>query len=455
MIAIMSRMKRTHADPKLTYQAISALKPWANNPRTHSKKQLKQIAASLNEYGFTSPVLVSDDGEIIAGHGRVAAAKELGWDQVPTIALSHLSRTQLRAYVIADNKIALGAGWDHEMLGIEFQALIDLDYDVELTGFSAAEVELIVDDAEEASPTGPMEPEDKVPEVAGEPVTRRGDKWKLDRHLLLCGDARLSSDFAVLMNGEQADLVFTDPPYNVRIDQNVCGKGSVRHLDFVMASGEMTREEFTAFLTQTMYNIASVMRNGSIAYVFMDWRHMGEMLEAGGSAFTELKNLVVWNKMNGGLGSFYRSRHELIFVFKKGTAEHTNNFGLGETGRYRTNIWDYHGISSISASRAEELTMHPTVKPVALVADAIRDCSKRGEIVLDAFGGSGSTLIAAHKTGRVARLIEYDPLHCDTIIRRWEKLTGKKAVLAENDQPFERVAEVRFNPPAEGDLVHE
>jgi DNA modification methylase len=246
-----------------------------------------------------------------------------------------------------------------------------------------------------------------------------------------------------LMAGARADLVFTDPPYNVAIDGNVCGLGSVKHREFAFASGEMSKGQFTTFLTETLGNIGRVMRDGAIAFVCMDWRHMGEVIAAGETAFTELKNLVVWNKTNGGMGAFYRSKHELIFVFKQGTAEHTNSFGLGGSGRYRTNVWDYAGISSIGSSRSEELAMHPTVKPVSLIADAIRDCSRRGEVVLDGFGGSGSTLIAAEKTGRVARLIEYDPLYCDTIVRRWEKFTGKRAKLAETGISFEDVLEKR------------
>jgi DNA modification methylase len=245
------------------------------------------------------------------------------------------------------------------------------------------------------------------------------------------------------MRGERADLVFTDPPYNVAIDGNVCGLGSVKHREFAFASGEMNSGQFTGFLSETLCNISRVMRDGAIAFVCMDWRHMGELLAAGEAAFTELKNLVVWNKTNGGMGAFYRSKHELVFVFKQGTAEHTNSFGLGQTGRYRTNVWDYHGISSMGSNRSEELAMHPTVKPVALIADAIRDCSRRGEIVLDGFGGSGSTLIAADKTGRFARLIEYDPVYCDTIVRRWEKYTGKRAKLGESGATFDDIADER------------
>ncbi|MES2493239.1 MAG: DNA methyltransferase [Pseudomonadota bacterium] len=433
---------------QVTERTIASLRPYPGNARTHSRKQLKQIAASISRFGFTNPVLVSDDGEIVAGHGRVEAARSLGWKSVPTIALSHLSDAERRAYVLADNKLALNAGWDRDILAIELQALADLEFDVELTGFSLAEIDLVLDEAGDADPDGVDAVEDALPVLMGEPVTRRGDIWLLGRHRLLCGDAQEPGDFAALLGDERIDLVFTDPPYNVKIDGNVCGLGAVKHREFAFASGEMTQDQFTRFLAVTLGNAATVMRDGAIAFVCMDWRHMAELLVAGGQAFTELKNLVVWNKSNGGMGAFYRSKHELVFVFKHGTAEHTNSFGLGETGRYRTNVWDYAGISSISAQRSEELAMHPTVKPVALIADAIRDCSRRGEVVLDCFGGSGSTLIAAEKTGRRARMIEYDPLYCDTIVRRWEQLTGKRAHLQGCNSLFEDVAE-RRDPPRE------
>ena len=428
---------------------IADLRPYARNARTHSKKQIKQIAASIERFGFTNPVLVSGDLEIIAGHGRVEAAKLLGWRRVPTVALSHLNEDERRAYVLADNKLALNAGWDKEILAIELQALVDCDFDIEVTGFSLAEVDFALVDAREANPGAGDAPEDAVPEQEGDPVTRAGDIWQLGRHRLLCGDTRDSEAMKKLMDGESADLVFTDPPYNVEIDGNVCGLGSVKHREFAFASGEMSESQFTRFLAETLGNMSRVMRDGAIAFVCMDWRHMGELLTAGSEAFTELKNLVVWNKTNGGMGAFYRSKHELVFVFKQGTATHTNSFGLGETGRYRTNVWDYAGISSISSSRSEELAMHPTVKPVALIADAIMDCSKRGQIVLDGFGGSGSTLIAAEKTGRSARLIEYDPLYCDTIIRRWEAYTGKRARLSGCSEYFEDVAEARLGADLE------
>jgi DNA modification methylase len=422
-------------------RTVSELRPYARNARTHSKKQIKQIAASIERFGFTNPVLISDTGEIVAGHGRVAAAQLLGLKTVPTIALSHLSEAERRAYVLADNKLALNAGWEREILAIELQGLIDLDFDVDLTGFSLAETDFILDDLREADPEGTNSSDDCIPLLASAAVTIRGDIWLLGRHKLICGDARRQVDYEALLGTERADVVFTDPPYNVKIDGHVSGLGGVKHREFAFASGEMTRLQFTEFLTESLSATAGLMRDGAIAFVCMDWRHMAELLAAGEKAFTEFKNLVIWNKTNGGMGGFYRSKHELIFVFKNGNAEHTNSFGLGETGRYRTNVWDYAGISSMSSTRGEELAMHPTVKPVALVADALRDCSRRNEIVLDAFGGSGSTLIAAEKTGRKARLIEFDELYCDTILRRWEVLTGKPAVLLRSGETFETISE--------------
>lgn len=414
----------------IAFVAIDTLTPYTRNARTHSKKQIKQIAKSIERFGFVNPVLIGDDCQIIAGHGRVEAAKLLGMATVPTLALSHLSEQERQAYVLADNKLAENAGWDREILAIELQHLIDLDFDVELTGFDIAEIDFIIEEAQSANSSASDPRDDAVPESDGPVITKAGDIWQMGKHRLICGDARDGDVIAQLLQDRRADMMFTDPPYNVKIDGHVCGLGSVKHKDFAFASGEMTAEEFTRFLTQSLGASAAHLKNGAIAFVCMDWRHMRELLDAGEAVFDELKNLVVWNKTNGGMGAFYRSKHELVFVFKKGTAPHTNSFGLGETGRYRTNVWDYAGISSVGATRDEELKMHPTVKPVAMIADAIKDCSRRGEIILDCFAGSGSTLIAAETTGRKAMLVEYDPAYCDTIVKRWQAHSGGQAHLA-------------------------
>ncbi|MEQ1899241.1 MAG: DNA methyltransferase [Devosia sp.] len=432
--------------PQIEMLPTEALKPYERNARTHSKKQISQIADSIRRFGFTNPVLISDDNEIIAGHGRVAAARLLGIEAVPALRLSHLSAEERRAYVLADNKLAENAGWDAEILAIELQALTELGFDLELTGFSLAEIDFTIEQAQSgATAADPVA--DIIPEMDPVPVSRTGDLWLLGEHCLLCGDARSADDVALLMGGLSADLIFTDPPYNVKIDGNVGGLGSIKHREFAFASGEMSSAQFTSFLQETLGNAAAVTKDGAIAFVCMDWRHMRELQDAGAAVFSELKNLCVWNKSNGGMGTFYRSKHELIFVYKVGTAPHTNSFGLGETGRYRTNVWDYAGISSLGANRADTLVMHPTVKPVALVADAIKDCSRRNEIVLDVFGGSGSTLIAAASCGRRARLIEIDPLYCDTIIRRWQTYSGKIAIRSGTGQSFEDIAILRSIPP--------
>lgn len=430
------------AFPNIEHRPVEGLRPYGRNARTHSKKQIKQIAESMRAFGFTNPVLISDNSQIIAGHGRVAAAKLIGMDSVPTLRLSHLSEAQIRAYVLADNKLALNAGWDQEVLAVELQGLIDLDFDITLTGFTLAEVDFTLDVAKESDPEA-SDAEDVIPQIAPEAVTRPGDLWLLGRHRLLCGDARNAADYARLLGGERADLIFTDPPYNVPIDGHVCGLGRIRHREFAMGVGEMSEDGFTAFLTECLGAMAAVCRDGAIAFVCMDWRHITELMAAGKQVFTELKNLCVWAKTNGGMGTFYRSRHELVFVYKVGTAPHTNTFGLGETGRYRTNVWDYAGISSLGSDRSETLSLHPTVKPTALAADAIRDCTKRGDIVLDGFGGSGTTLIAAESCGRLARIIELDPHYCDVIVRRFQQVTGKLATVAENGLTFDQVEEAR------------
>jgi hypothetical protein len=367
-------MKKANAKAEalIVDRAIASLTPYARNARTHSKKQVRQIANSIERFGFTNPVLIGDAGEIVAGHGRVDPAKLLGMKSVPTLALSHLNAAERRAYVLADNKLALNAGWDQDLLADELHGLEELGFDLELTGFSLAEIDIVFDDASQRQTIAREAKEDRIGLIPVDPVSQLGDLWLLGRHRLLCGDARDADAYVRLLGSETVDIVFTDPPYNVPVDGHIGGLGKVKHREFAMASGEMSTEVFTTFLAETLTPMSAAMRDGAIAYVCMDWRHMGELLTAGHSVFDELKNVIVWNKTNGGMGTFYRSKHELIFVWKKGTAAHTNSFGLGDTGRYRTNVWDYPGISSPGANRDAELAMHPTVKPVALVADALR-----------------------------------------------------------------------------------
>lgn len=422
------------------YLSLGRLKPYPKNARTHSRKQVRQIADSIRTFGFTNPILIDGSDTILAGHGRVEAAKLLGLVEVPCVRLEHMSPQQKRAYVLADNKLALNAGWDEDVLAEELKELlaVDLDFDIGVIGFEVAEIDGLV---EGAAPEEPGDPADELlPDSEVQPRCRPGDIWQLGRHRLVCGSALEPQTVSALMDGEAATMVFTDPPYNVPIDGHVGGSGKTKHREFAMASGEMSATEFTAFLKTAFTNLADASVDGSIHFICMDWRHMAEMLAAGEGVYEELKNLVVWVKDNGGMGTFYRSRHELVFAFKKGTAPHINTFELGQHGRYRTNVWQYKGVNTLKAGRMDELAMHPTVKPVQMIADAMKDCCGRGDIVLDLFGGSGSTLIAAHKTGRRGYLAELDPLYCDRIIRRWEVYAKDEAELvacgiAEPGQP--------------------
>lgn len=411
---------------QIEYIPTGALRPYARNARTHSRKQIRQIADSIQQFGFTNPILIDKDNTVLAGHGRLAAAQLAGLREVPCVRLEHMTPTQRRAYVIADNKLALNAGWDEEILAEELEALLTLDsaFDISATGFSIAEVDSLIDgraNEEDGNPADDVVPE-HIPRRC-----RPGDIWQLGRHRLICGDSLDPAIIDLLMEGSKARMVFTDPPYNVPIDGHVSGLGQVKHREFAMASGEMSREQFTVFLRSAFQQLVRHSLDGAIHFVCMDWRHMTEMLTASEGVYAELKNLIVWAKDNGGMGTFYRSRHELIFAFKVGTAPHTNSFELGQHGRYRTNVWEYRGVNTLKAGRNEELALHPTVKPIQMIADAIKDVSGRGEIVLDLFGGSGSTLIAAHKTGRTAYLCELDPLYCDRIIARYEAFAKDEA----------------------------
>jgi DNA modification methylase len=433
---------------KIEYLLVRELRPYPNNARTHSKRQIRQIANSIQKFGFCNPVLIDDEKQIIAGHGRVEAAKLLGIDALPTCRLSHLSETDKRAYILADNKLAEKAGWDKELLAIELQGLIELNVEVELTGFEIPEIDLILEEASEAKGSS-SGPDDRVPQYPSGPVvTQVGDLWLLGNHRLLCGDARDKAAYESLLEGAKAEFAFTDPPYNVAIEHNVSGLGRVRHRDFAMGSGEMKEAEFVAFLETVFQRMAENTIDGAIHQVCMGWRHMWEMLAAGRKVYSELKNLCVWNKTHPGMGSFYRSKHELIFVWKSGTAVHTNNFHLGQHGRHRTNVWDYPNVHALRAGGLQELAMHPTVKPVALVTDAIKDCSRRGALVLDPFCGSGTILLAAERTGRKARAMEIDPAYVDVAVRRWQDYTGKAAVLAASGETFETIEEQRATPPA-------
>lgn len=408
---------------------ICKLKPYSKNARTHSPKQIRQLARSIKEFGFTNPVLIDKEGYILAGHGRVEAAKQAGLTQVPAVVINHLTTAQKKAYILADNRLAELSGWDKDILKVELENLnaLECDFDLTLTGFSTPEIDILL--APQAVPSA----EDGS--FLGQNVPKRVQSsqiWHLGAHKLLCGDATLPASYRCLLGQEKASLILTDPPYNVPISGHV--RSGTQYKEFKMASGEMSKEKFTRFLQMVFGHCASFSQEGSLHYAFMDWRHLGEILSAGQAVYTELKNICVWNKLSGGMGSLYRSQHELVFVFKYGRAPHTNNIELGSHGRYRTNVWDYPGIFINNKANKANINLHPTVKPVGLLADVLLDASVRKGIVLDPFGGSGSTLLAAQRTGREARLIEIDPRYCDVILYRWEQQTGKKAVLGEEHE---------------------
>jgi hypothetical protein len=402
----------------VTYRPIGELLPDPRNARTHPKRQIEQLKASIKEFGFTNPILADPEGRIIAGHGRLQAAKALEIAQVPTITLSGLSETQKRALRIADNKIALNASWDLEILQQELGELasIDLDVDPTLTGFSTGEIDVLL--AKSADPD-----DEVIPPAPTTPKTKPGDIWILGEHRIGCGDAR-NTEFLrrVIGEGAQVDAAFLDPPYNVRIKGNANPTG--RHREFAMASGEMSEANFRSFLADALGAAAGCSRDGAIHFVCMDWRHMDSLLAVGPTVYGELLNLCIWNKSNAGMGSLYRSKHELVFVYRVGMAPHLNMVELGKHGRNRTNVWDYASVSSIRGSRREDLNLHPTVKPVGLVADAIKDVTRHGDLVMDLFLGSGTTLLAAERTGRRFRGLEIDPGYVDVAIERWSARTG-------------------------------
>jgi DNA modification methylase len=420
---------------------VETLKPRARNPRTHSKKQLDQIAASIKRFGFVNPILVDKNNRIIAGHGRVEGAKLAGLKLVPTLLVSHLSEDEIRAYVIADNKLAENAGWDQQLLALELKELsIELDFEITLTGFETPEIDLLI-----KTLSGEPPPEPLVPAVdkAVPAVTRPGDLWLIGNHRLLCGDARDSEAYARLMSGELAGAVFTDPPWNLAINGHVSGLGKVQHREFAMASGEMTAQEFAHFLRQVLTNLTANSRDGSLHFICMDWRHMPDLLQAAQPVYAEFKNLCVWVKTNAGMGSLYRSQHELVFVYKNGTAAHINNVELGKHGRNRSNVWEYAGANAFGKSRDADLAMHPTVKPLTMVADAILDVSNRGDIILDCFSGSGTTLLAAQDTGRRGFGMEIDPHYVDLIIARFKQAHDLPARCAATGSSWEDLGRER------------
>ena len=403
---------------QIDYRLLADVIPYVQNARLHPSKQIKQLKASIKANGFTNPILVDKAGVIIAGHGRLIAARELGLETVPVIELEGLTPAQVRALRLADNKIALNSGWDVDLLRLELGELVsgEIDIDFEATGFSNGEIDILLNPA--------ADPDDEtIPEVRTTPRTSLGDIWELGEHRVGCGDGRDSGFVREVIGGwGQVDCCFLDPPYNVAIQGHANVKS--KHREFAMASGEMSTAEFRKFLLDTIGTCVASSREGAVHFLCMDWRHMEDLRVVGDDLYGEQLNLCVWNKSNVGMGSLYRSKHELVFVYRVGTAPHTNAVELGRHGRNRTNVWDYPSVNSFQGAKRGDLNLHPTVKPTALVADAIQDVTKRGDLVLDTFLGSGTTLIASERTGRRFRGLDIDPAYVDVAIDRWAAMTG-------------------------------
>jgi DNA methylase len=354
---------------------VAGCKALGRETRKHPPHQVRKLAASLNRFGFVLPILIDAERRVVAGWGLVLAARQLGLSEVPAVSLTDLSEAELRMLRLALNRITDDAAWDREALCLEFSDLLELEpqIDLEVSGFEIGEIDILLDGRG-------SDQEDDVPQIenATIPVTRVGDLWRLGEHRLLCGDALSPESYARVLGTDKAEMMFADPPYNVPVEGHVSGLVAIKHPDFVMASGELSPAEFESFLRTSLGHAASRSIDGAIHYVCADWRHQREVIAAGEAVYSELKNLCIWNKTNAGMGSLYRSKHELIYVFKVGKGAHINNIALGRYGRHRTNVWDYVSQNALNGTVKGKLALHPTVKPVAMIADAIRDCSNRG-----------------------------------------------------------------------------
>lgn len=390
----------TISDPKteIVYRTTSVLIPYARNSRTHSPQQTQQIAASIKEFGFTNPVLIDEDNGIIAGHGRVLAAQLLGMDEVPCIVLSGMTEAKKRAYVIADNKLALNAGWDDEMLRLEFEDLKAMDFDLDLTGFSQEEIDKLMPKHVEG-----LTDEDAVPDAPVAPVTVLGDVWILGDHRLMCGDSTSIDAVEKLMDGQKADMVFTDPPYNIDYQ-------GVKDKREKIKNDKMSDADFLQFLRDSLMGCETM-------YVCCSWQYAAIFKQAMEDIARKPKAMIVWDKVNPAqnMDKYYK-QHEIIFYY--------GDFGGSKT--VRGDVWKL---------KRQRNTVHPTMKPVELIQIALEDQPGK-KMVYDGFGGSGSTLIACEKTSRHCRMMELDPKYCDVIIRRWQEFTGKKAIHAETGEAF-------------------
>lgn len=420
---------------QISYLQTSELKNPKHNIRKFGKKQIEKTKQVIESCGLPIPIIVDKDKVVIVGLSFLVAAREMKIDEVPVVIAEHLSEEQARILQVAYYRLADEGEFDKTELSLEFQDLLNInpDCDLTITGFEMGEIDVIIDFKASLAAID----EEILEPDASPPTAKMGDIFELGDHRIFCGDSLLEKSFQELMGDDRAQMCFTDHPYNLRINGHVSGLGKHKHDEFAQGSGELSSPAFEDFLFGSFDLMCRFSNSGAIMFCCMDWRHTGEIQNAAQRAKLITKNICVWVKDNGGMGSLYRSRHEFVYVFKHGDSPHINNVQLGKHGRNRTNVWETPGCNTMRKGRLDDLAMHPTVKPVALVAEAIKDCSNRGGIILDPFGGSGTTLIACEKTGRKARLIEIDPKYVDVTIKRWQSLTGQKAILASTGQYFD------------------
>lgn len=421
---------------QINYRDPNALISNPQNARGHKDRQINALAKSIKSFGFNIPIAIDAQGQVVSGNARLEAAKKLQLPQVPVVYLDHLTPDQIKAFAIADNRLSEMSSWDDKLLAVQLKELsvVNLDFDLESTGFTIGEIDLRIEGLND----GPVEEvESEISEVKGPVVTQLTDLWLLGEHRLYCGNSQDSKSYEYLMHGQLAGMVITDPPYNVKVQGHVGGKGKIKHDEFAMASGEMSSAEFTAFLKNTFNLLVANSTQGSVHTIFMDWRHLPEITAAGEAEYSAMLNMCVWVKNQAGMGSLYRSQHELALIYRNGNTPHQNNVQLGRFGRYRTNVWKYGGIQTMRhGEEGDLLKIHPTVKPIQMIADVILDVSKPNDIILDPFLGSGTALLAAERVGRRCYAMELDPAYIDTAIHRWQMLTGRDAINAETGQTF-------------------
>ncbi len=424
---------------------IDRIKPYHRTLRRHDRHKIEKIKKLIGRFGQVAPIIIDANGIIVDGHCVWQAMRELDAGEIATITVAGRTDPEVRALRLALNRLPAEAAWDNQQLRSEFEELIGLSFDLELTAFDTAEIDHALDlDLPQAN----VVEDQKIPAIEARAVSKLGDVWVCGDHRVGCGNA-LDTDFVALVcDGLQANVSFVDPPYNIPIAGFVSGKGRIQHREFVQGAGEMSPEEFTKFLAAALKVLQSVIAPNALIFVCMDWRHLYELLSAGRQNGLALYNVCAWIKNNAGMGALYHNQHELISVFNTGSEAPTNNVQLGRHGRSRSNVWNYRGQNSSGSDRDALLASHPTVKPVAMIADALRDVTKRGGAVLDTFLGSGSTLIAAEDTGRRCLGTELDPLYLDVTVRRWQQHTRSDAIHAATGELFcVRAEHLAATPP--------